>query len=227
MLKSQELLMNFKSRKWTVLLLLLLIFLSAGIFIKFSLGFKTFDRDLSGIFLNSFSKNPFAGQSRLNISLTDLKVNLDFNLTEEDKPKFQEFIGNWFGVTEEVKNVSLGVDKGLKAFLLPNLPAELALKISEKSLEFVGQNSPGLQNALINTDLEFATGSAKLSLKYLDATRFQLAIENPDDLVYYATSSGMITASDKVEGLFKSLPRVATIEVNVNGKNISGKVVLK
>jgi len=226
-LKSQELLMNFKSRKWTVLFLLLLILLSAGVFIKFSLGFKTFDRDLAGIFLNSFSKNPFAGQSRLNISLTDSKVNLNFNLTEEDKPKFLAFIRNWFGITEEVKNISLGLDKNLKTFLAPNLPADLNLKISEKSLEFTGQNTPGLQNALIKTDLEFSTGSARLSLKYLDASRFQLAIENPEDLVYYATSSGVVTASDKLEGLFKSLPRVATIDMNVNGKNISGRIILK
>lgn len=219
--------MNFRSGKWTVPLLLFLILLSVGIFIKFSLGFKTFDQDLAGLFLNSFSKNPFSKQSRLNVSLIDLKLNLIFSLTEEDKPKFQAFIRNWFGESEEVKNVSLGLDKNLKAFLSPNLPVDLNLKISEKSLEFTGQNTPGLQNALIKTDVEFATGEGKLSLKYSDSSRYQLVVENPEDLVSYATGSGIITASEKLEGLFKSLSQAATIELNVNGKNISGSIKLK
>lgn len=227
MLKSQELVMNFRSRKWTVLLLVFLIILSLGVFIKFSLGFNYFDRDFKGLFFNSFSKNPFARQSELKVSLTDLRLNLDFELIEEDKPKFKSFVKNWFGVDEEVKSLGFGIDENLKVNLSPNLPADLNLEIYDKYLKFKSQGSPGLQNALVKTDFNFATASGKFSLKYSDPSRFHMEMKNPEDLIFYATSSGILTASGKLDGLFKSLPQVATIELNVNGKNISGQIVLK
>src|SRR3989344_5598549 len=216
--------MNFKSKKWTIPLLLVLIVLSVGIFIKFSLGFASFDRDFKGLFPNSFSQNPFAKQSEVSISVIDSKLKLDFKLLEEDKPKFQAFTKRWFGVSEEIKTLDLGIDENLTALVAPNLPVDLELTISDKSLEFKNQNLPGLQNALIRTDFEFATGSGKLSVKYTDSSRYRLEIENPEELVFYATSSGFLMASDKLEGLFKSLPKVATIELNVNGKSILGSI---
>lgn len=191
------------------------------------MGFKTFDQDIAGLFLNSFSKNPFAKQSQVNISLTDLKLNFNFELIEEDEEKFRNFISNWFGVDEEVKNLSLEIDEDLKAMLLPNLPADLDLKISDKTIEFKSKSSLILQTALIKNDFEFATGSGKLFVKYSDPLRYELKIENPNDLVFYATSFGILTASERLDGLFKSLPQVATIELNVNGKSISGSIVLK
>lgn len=208
-------------------MLLVLIFLSVGIFIKFSLGFTSFGRDFKGLFLNSFSQNPFTKQSELNVSIVNSKLNLNFQLLEEDKPKFAIFVKNWFGDAEDIKTVSLGIDESLAALLAPNLPLDLQLKIFDKSLEFKNQGLPGLQNALVKTDFELATGSGKLSVKYTDPSRYKLEINNPEDLAFYATSSGILTASDKIEGLFKSLPQVATIELNVNGKNISGSIKLK
>lgn len=219
--------MNFKSKKWTVPLLLLLIFISVAIFIQFSMGLGIFRDDAKGLFLNSFSKNPFSKQSEVSVSLLDSKLKLDFDLTKEDKPKFNTFVRNWFGESKDIKKISLSIDKSLSEFLQSGLPTKLILDIDERSLNFKSYSAASLQNPLVKSDFEFATASGKLSVKYTDPSKYQLSIQNPGDLVYFATSSGALTISEKIEGLFQTLPKLATIELTVNGKNIAGKIVLK
>lgn len=209
-------LMNFRSKKWTVLLLIFLILFTVSIFIQFSLG-------LGG----TFSKSPFRRQSEVSVSLVNSKLKLDFAIIEDDKLALQNFINNWFGAKEEVKSLSIGIDENLAQILLPVLPAKLNIKITDKSLEFQSQGVPGLQTVLTGTEIDFATGSGKIRLKYSNPTEYQLGIENPEDLAIYATESGILTTSSKISGLFKSLPQVATIDMEVSGKNISGRIVLK
>lgn len=208
--------MNFKSKKWTVLLLIFLIVLAVSIFIQFSLG-------LSG----TFSKSPFHKQSEVSVSLANSKLKLDFETIEDDRLTFQNFIENWFGTKEEIKSLDFGIDENLLQILSPILPTKLSFNVKDKILEFKSHAIPGLQTALTGTDINFATGSGKLRVKYSNPTQYQLGIENPEDLIFYATASGMLTTSSKIEGLFKSLPKVATIELEVSGKNIAGKIVLK
>lgn len=219
--------MNFKSKKLAIPSLLVLIFLAVGVFMTVSLGPDFWSQDFKSRFLASFSQNPFKKQSAIKVSLEDLKINLKFDLIEEDQPKFAVFVGNWFGVSEEINSLSLGIDENIKNMLSQNLPVDLKLTINEKSLGFSSNKVSSLQNALIKNDIDFATGSGRIKVKYTDASKYQLQIENPADLATYATSSGMLSASTKIEGLFKTLPKVATIELNVNGKNISGQIVLK
>ena len=126
-----------------------------------------------------------------------------------------------------MKTLSFGIDENMKNALSQNLPVDLKLTVLEKSLSFNSNLVSGLQNPLGKSDFEFATGSSKLNLQYSDSSKYQLKIEDPFDLLNYATASGKLTASSKLEGLFKSLPKVATIEVNVNGKSISGKIGLR
>lgn len=204
--------MNFRSKKWTILLLVFLIIFSLGVFIQFS--------------LNSFSQNPFSRQSGVNISLVDLKLKLDFDITKEERPQFNAFIRNWFGETDEINNISFAVDENLEEFLKASLPVKLILDTDGKTLNFKSKSVVPLQNPLVKNDFEFATGSGKLSVKYTDPSKYQLSIENPADLVFYATSSGTLTISQKIERLFQTLPKLATIELNVSGKNIAGKIVL-
>jgi len=229
--------MNFRSRKWTVPLLLILIFLAIGVFLTASLGKDFFKGDLKGRLLGSFSQNPFRKQSQVKVSLIDSKLNLSFDLIEEDKPKFRLFVDNWFSpelsgkygveADEDIQTLSVGIDEGTKAMLAQNLPVDLTLAVTEKSLGFGSNKVVGLQNPLVKNDIKFATGSSKLDVEYSDSSKYQLKIENPADLLNYATASGVLTASPKLEGLFKTLPKVATIELNVNGKSISGQIVLK
>ncbi len=219
--------MNLKSKKWVIPLLVLLIFISVAIFIQFSLGFGYFRNTQIGIFLNSFSKNPFTKQSSVNISNSGDKLNIKFNLTPEDRPIFNSFVNNWFGTNKSINTIDLEIDQNTLNFLEPIMPVDLDLTIAEKSIEFKNQSAPLLQNALIKNDFEFASGSGKINVIYTDNSKYQMNIENPADLVDYATSSGTLTISNKLDSLFKSLPQVATIELNVNGKNISGKIMLK
>ncbi len=219
--------MMFKSKRWQILLLISLILLSVGIFIKFAVGTDALSANVRSMFLGTFTQNPFKKQSEVKVSLIDSKINMAFDLIEEDKAKFAAFVNNWFGVAEEIKNLSFGIDESMKAMFSQNLPVDLKLTITEKSVGFSSNMLPGLQNALVKNDIEFATGSSKLDVEYSDSSKYHLKIENPADLAYYATSSGILTASTKIEGLFKSLPKVATIELNVSGKNISGKIVLR
>lgn len=219
--------MNFRSKKWTVPLLLLLIFISVAIFIQFSMGLGIFRDDAKGLFLNSFLKNPLSKQSRLGVSISGNKLTLNFNLTPEDKSVFNAFVKKWFGIDEEIKTLDLEVDKNTLNLFNPILPADLGLTITDKSLEFKSRSSLVLKDALIKNNFEFASGAGKINVGYSDNSKYQLQIQNPSDLTDYATSSGILTISNKLEGLFKSLPQVATIELTVNGKNIAGKIVLK
>lgn len=219
--------MNFRSKKWTVLLLVFLIILAIGIFIQFSVGTGVLRDNLKSVFLNSYYQNPFYQQSEVNVSLTDSHLNLDFEIIENDKLTFGNFINNWFGINEDIKSVKVGIDENLTQFLSPILPAKLNIKIDVKSLEFKSQDISRLKTALTGTEIDFATGSGKFKLEYSNPTEYKLEIENPSDMALYATASGVLTVSDKTEGLFKSLPQVATIELSVSGKNISGKIVLK
>lgn len=179
------------------------------------------------MFLGSVSQNPFRKQSNVKVSLVDSKLNLSFDLTDEDQPKLTSFVNNWFGVSEEVRTLSLGVDDNLSAILAANVPIDLNLKISNKSLEFNSRATAALQNALIKSDIEFATGSSKLNVEYSDSSKYKVKIEDPAVLANYATESGKLAASTKIARLFQTLPKVATIELNVNGRSVAGKIVLK
>lgn len=226
-MRKQALLMNFKSKKWTVLLLIFLIILAIGIFIQFSLGLGVFRSDLKSFFVNTFSQSPFGRQSQINVSTTDSSLKMSFEIIDSDKPVFGNFVRNWFGTNEEIKTLDLNLDKNLIEIISSVLPAKLSLKVTDKSLEFRNQVVPGLQTSITGTDINFATGSGKLQLKYVSPSQYRLYIMNPNDLAFYATSSGMLTASSKIDGLFKSLPQVATIELSVSGKNITGSIRLK
>lgn len=219
--------MNFKSGRWTAALLIFLILLAVTIFIQFSLGLGVFKSDIRNSLLGLFSKSPFYKQSEVRVYLQDSNLKFDFEITEEERSVFSRFVSNWFDKEEEIKSVSFGVDENLSGFLLPVLPADLKIKFTDKSVEFRNQSVTGLQTALTGTEIDFATGSGKIRLKYSNPTEYKLGIENPEDLAFYATESGILTASSKISGLFKSLPQVATIEMEVSGKNISGSIKLK
>lgn len=219
--------MNFKSKKWTVPVLVFLIILALGILIQFSVGGVVFKNNLNSFFLNSYYKNPFYKQSSVDISLADSYLKFNFDIIEGDKGVFLNFINRWYGTEEEVKTLRLGVDENLVKILSPVLPAKLDLKISDKTLDFKSQSLPALQTSLTGTEINFATQSGKFKLKYSSPSQYHLEMENPSELALYATQSGVLTASSKIEGLFKSLTQVATIELSVSGKNISGKIVLR
>lgn len=219
--------MNFKSKKWVIPGLLILIILCIGIFAKVAFDTNLFGSDFRTMVLGTFQKNPFKKQSMVKASLIDSKLNLAFDLIDEDKSKFKAFVNNWFGLVENIETLSFGIDENMKSMLSQNLPISVNLVVSEKSIQFYSRSIPGLQNPLIKNDYEFATGSSALKVEYSDPSKYHLKIEDPKDLVNYATASGILTASSKLEGLFKSLPKVATIELNVNGKNVSGLIKLK
>lgn len=219
--------MNFRSKRWQIFLLVSLIILSLSVFVKFAIGTDAFSANVRSMFLGTFSQNPFKKQSEVKVSLIDSKITLNFEIIGEDKPQFTQFIKNWFGTDEEIKSVSFGIDEKLSGALKSNLPVDLNMTINDKSINFNSQLIPGLQNALIKKDIEFASGSGKFNAQFTDSSKYQINLENPADLVDYATSSGILTASSKLDPLFKTLPKVATIELNVNGKNISGQIVLK
>lgn len=219
--------MNLQAKKWAIPGLVVVILLAIGVFVKIAYDANVFGSDFRAIVLGTFQKNPFKKQSQVHVSLVDSKLNLNFDLIEEDRPAFRGFVKNWFDIEEEVKSISFGIDENAKNILSQNLPVDLKIEVSDKSLSFSSKLISGLKNPLGKSDFEFATGSSKLNAQYSDSSKYQFKLEDPYDLVNYATSSGKLTASSKLEGLFKSLPKVATIELNVNGKSISGQIILK
>lgn len=218
--------MNFRSTRWTIILLILLIIFSVAVFLKFSLS-PDLTHNFESRFLGLFSENPFRKQSQLMVSLNDSKLNLKFDIADSDKQNFSAFLRNLDSENDHIQTLTVGLDKNTAEVLSPVLPAELDLEITAKSLIFKNKTFGGLQNALVKSDIDFATAGGSLKVRLTDNSKYQIQIEKPDVLVNYATGSGMLTLSSKVEGLFKTLPKVATIELNASGKSISGKVVLK
>lgn len=219
--------MNSKSKKWIAPGLVFLIFIAILVFIHFTIGLGVFQSNLKNIFLNTFSQSPFRKQSEVSVSIIDSNLKMNFEIIDEDKPVFRNFVSNWFGVDDDIKTLDFAVDQNVIQAISPILPVKLNLKVTDKSLTLKSQYASGLKTAMTGTDINFATGSGKLKVKYAGPLEYQLKIDNPEDIAVYATASGMLVASNKIEGLFKSLPQVATIELDVSGKNINGKVVLR
>ena len=117
--------MKFRSNKLLVPLLILLIILSIGVFIQYSLGLSIFRDDVKGYFLNSFIQTPFNKQSQAEIRLNNSKLEINLNLTDQDKPIMKQFLSN-LNQDQDLSFLSLELDKNAAASLAPLLPLAIS-----------------------------------------------------------------------------------------------------
>ncbi len=181
-----------------------------------------------GVFAQQlYQGNVFAEKSTAKIWTEGNNLKIEFILTEDDKQKMQSFNNN-LGVKEDyLEGISLELDPESIKKINEFLPVNLGLTIEPKKVSFGSSILPTFVSSLVKDSKEFATEGGKLSFTKSSESEFQLKLDNPQPLLQYATESGQIMMSDKLQLLFPIMDRVGTIEMLVNGKSISGEVRLK
>lgn len=169
----------------------------------------------------------FAEKSTARVFTESGKVNIQFKIVKNDKNALSQF-NQKLGVGEEyLEGISLDLDDATIKRLEDFLPLDLTLLVTPDRVDFKSGIVPGFVSSLVTETKEFSTGSARLKLSQYSAAEFKLEITDPEPLLKYATSSGQFVLSDKLWPLYPILARVGTIEMLVNGKSVSGEVILK
>lgn len=182
---------------------------------------------IQNAFQNISRSKPWIQSSQAYINIERENVQIKFKVASGDQSLIKQFSSN-LGVSEEyLSGISFEVDENTKANLEQFLPINVNLDISPKRMGFFTPGIKGLESSLIKDKLEFATGSSKLDLKVRGDKEIELEIQDPEPMLKYATNSGQINLSDKLEPLFPIMEKIATIKLEINGNHLEGEIVLK
>jgi hypothetical protein len=154
-------------------------------------------------------------------------LKIKFNITPQDVVSANSFAQALTGTNTWLSGMALALDESTLTKLSPLLPLVLNLSFSGNSLSFSSNQKSVLDSALPENHYQFATGSANLSLDGNSVSNFNLKIDNPSPLLLYATSSGKLVLSSKLDGLFPILQSLSTINIKAKGQNVRGEIILK
>lgn len=155
------------------------------------------------------------------------KIKISFNISKDDQVKALEFSERLGVSTDWISGMYLDLDKESQSKIAPMLPIKVDLNFEDKRVSFKNSTGANLYSAAAFKDIEFATGSARFSLKALNERDFSLNLKEPEKLLKYATSSGQISLSKKLYNMFQIAQNIDTINMTVNGKSVSGEIQLK
>lgn len=154
-------------------------------------------------------------------------LNFKFKIVKKETQNFGQFAQN-LGVNVSVfENLSIELDKDSLEKISPILPVTLFLEFEPKSVKFSDKSLSPLKSAISKSEFEFATGSGKLVLNAKSAQDFYMKLTDPKPLLEYATASGQINLANKTYAMFPILEKIARMELRVNGRYVSGEVILK
>ncbi len=205
-------------------IVILIVGLLVGLFVLYP---ENFIRPLVQSFQSKLGMQKLTDSgSSVDISSTKGQVRFQFAVLEKDKEAAARFSRN-LGVSEDwEKGIEIGIDDETAKDLEPLLPLKANLKFEDKKILISNKSFSFLKSALPRSGTEFATGSGKLSFVG-EGSKYQLKVTAPEDLMIYATSSGTLSFSKKMSSLFSIGDKIATIELNLNGKSLDGAIVLK
>lgn len=168
-------------------------------------------------------------ESSADLLLTEGRINVKFNITNQDKALAEQFFKNLGDEQLFQKGISLELDKNSLNQLSASLPTSVKLYFDSDSdeLSFKSSRFNLLTTSLVRHQYQYASSSASINLQVFSNQDYSLEISNPETLLKEATSSGQINLSKKAESLFPILEKIAKIELRVNGKNINGEIKLK
>lgn len=169
----------------------------------------------------------WAQKSTAKVWVDGQSLKLQFDVVDRDKPMLEQFNQNLGTNDDYLKGISVDLDPQTIQFLQQFTPITLTLKITDHQIGFKSSEIPGFASSFIKDEKQFATESGNLDLKISSNDEFQLNIQDPEPLVKYATHSGQLNLSSKLNPLFPLLERVSTIRMMVNGKSINGVLNLK
>ncbi len=166
-------------------------------------------------------------QSKISVWLEGHKLNLQFEILAEDQVQAQQFFANLGFESVPRDTISLEIDKQTLDNMALIMPTELTVRFLDKSLTFENNATLRLHSSLRSEEFNFATGSGRLVLKTISEKNFNLEVTDPLPLIQYASNSGQIRISQKLDDLLPILLRVDKIKLQVDDKDISGRVDLK
>ncbi len=155
------------------------------------------------------------------------KLYLEFDIKADDMPLAETYSKNLGVSTEWTRGVELVLDEVTLNQLEPFLPARATVTFDDKKLILSSKSHRFLKSALPKDTFSFATGSAELKV-FRDENRLSVLINQPKELVVYATASGKLNLSRKIDSeLFSLADKVATIDVSLMHMSLEGELVLK
>lgn len=145
----------------------------------------------------------------------DLKV--VFDIKEADQERFKDFLEN-LGMNRDssISEVKLRLNPEMMNKINPMLPLTVKMEISPKKIEFLSNNFKDLSSSVPNNTFHFATSSGVLNLEYRGANNFDLAVSDPQPLVFEATTSGKIYLSPQLQQFASYLLQVDKFSLKVN-----------
>lgn len=172
--------------------------------------------------------------SKAGILLQDRKLTASLKIAEKDDQAFKEFLRN-LGVQENLTgDITLTVDETTAGQLQQFLPQDTVLKISGKSIEFSSDNLSFFEiftKRFINSgeELQSAQNEGSLKVKDLGEGKFEIEIDNPEQVINSATLSGKLKISKEEEasGIWQSFAKLAKIKVRVGPHSLWGVVTLR
>lgn len=187
---------------------------------------------LAAIFLQSdwptnFLTDQFLKKSTAQVFIDQGKLYLQFTITPSDQAAVAQFTNNVGWSDHWLQGISLTVDQATLDRLATSLPAELRLQFTDRSLSFRSSNLSLVRPLIGQQSLRIASGSSELEFTARSDSDYYLRVVDPQPLLAQATSSGVVSLSQKVEPLFLSLKKIAEVIVRVDGKYIEGEVILK
>jgi hypothetical protein len=170
----------------------------------------------------------FHKSSPATISIQNNQIVIQTEIASSQKGVADQFLGQ-VGLTEDsVGNMSFGFDQNTINSLNVLMPIKLELNfVNAKELHFIGTIDGNLTSAssLPAANYQLATGSAKLD--YQGGSTMHINVIDPQPLIEYATSSGQLNLSSKLDPAVTNLGKVSTIEIRIENNKISGEILLK
>lgn len=208
----------------------ILIGVSISLILLLTIGITLYKYPLPVLVQNikvAFLRSNFFEKSTATASLDGHFLNLKFNVLPKDQEIALRFLSTANLSPELLKGFSVELDDSSIDKISTILPAESSVIVSPKVITVLGKVKKDLKSAESAKVQNFATNSGKLKYTKISDSTFTLHLENPAALLVEATTSGKITLSKKIDSLMISLQKVSTIELEVNGKSVSGEIVLK
>jgi hypothetical protein len=166
--------------------------------------------------------------STATLSQEHQKLVLKFDLTDAEKKDAESFSKALNVSPKWLEGITLELDPSSVEKLNIALPLKVNVDFSQNNLNLSSKNNKLLSSSLPKNEYHFATESGKLGFKVLSDREFDLEIIDPAPLALYATSSGELTLSSKIEGsILPILSKIGTIKLKVSGSSINGEILLK
>lgn len=154
-------------------------------------------------------------------------LKIKFEILEQDRSQFLA-LSEKLGVGSVwQEGIGLGLDEESMSSIRPYLPLKTDVHVNGNTIQLTGSGFNFLPSGGSGEEVSFATDGA--TLRYtVGQTSASVFMDKPAVLVSFATASGKLNLSRKIESeLFSLADKVDTIDVHIKGKSLEGKIVLR